>query len=325
MPYDSSGILGLAVQVNTPLSFELALYASCCRVPNCRRCADPLYAGSSECTSSSTCCCFGDNSVPMTTASSCDVGYRNAYIRNGERPYECTVNGIPNWQESTIWQVLPAGPLVNDGFFGVRLVDLKTMPSSTRRLRDEGDVGSTATSVVAQGSGSCGEDQHVQMDLACDTNPTATMTWTNAAGVEQNAGATCTTALVDDGATDQDTGAFPGGSVRVNKIATVLRTLIQTIVSSTLCNGVGSDACVEPSSVRSQGVNNGGTKLDLLITIPVQPTTYSANPEMVNVSGQAGYLSPAPETGTRQALVTDQGYVCLGAGVRSSVCSSGTN
>ena len=73
----------------------------------------------------------------------------------------------------------------------------------------------------------------------------------------------------------------------------------------------------------SQGVSNGGTQLDLLVTIPVLPTTYSASPELVSVSGQAGYLNPA--VAFRQALLTDLGYACLGTGVRPAVCGSGTN
>eukprot|EP00966_Prymnesium_polylepis_P332002 7387541-Prymnesium_polylepis.1 len=58
--------------------------------------------------------------------------------------------------------------------------------------------------------------------------------------------------------------------------------------------------------------------------MPVAPTTYSADPQLVNVSGQEGYISPSPSSGFLQALVTDLGFACIGSGVRPALCASGT-
>ena len=175
-----------------------------------------------------------------------------------------------------------------------------------------------ASSVDAQQG--CGYT-YVNMDLSCQSNPTATMTWQNAAGVEQNTAPSCVNTAVAGDGTDQTTAPFPGGSLRFNNVVTVR-------VTRSNCGPPGRFARRRDGVTRAfrraaQGVNNNGTKLDLLITMPASPTTYSADPQHVNVSGQDGYVSPT--SSTVQALVTDLGYACLGAGVKPAMCASGDN
>ena len=172
-----------------------------------------------------------------------------------------------------------------------------------------------ASSVDAQRS--CGYT-YVAMDLSCQSNPTTSMQWTNAAGTEQNPSPTCAYTAVAASATDQTTAPFPGGSLRFNNAVTVRLTRSNGILEA-LC--AAALMCIGPSTVRSQGVNNGDTKLDLLITMPASPTTYSADPQLVNVVGQGGYISPTSTV--LQALVTDLGYACIGSGVRPALCASG--
>ena len=137
----------------------------------------------------------------------------------------------------------------------------------------------------------CGEPV-IEMDLSERTNADVYMDWTNALGAEftgQKVASIGFTSIAV-AATDQTTGAFPGGSVRFRNAVTA--------------------------------AGNGGQPLDLLVSVSADAVTYSASTQLVNASGRAGYINP---TAFRQALLVENGYACLGVGVGSSVCASGAS
>ena len=149
-------------------------------------------------------------------------------------------------------------------------------------------LGLLAGSAHAQAG--CGEAV-VEIDFAAATNPTATLDWTNANGVTTT-NAPLTTAgsstFIPFQSTDQDQGALPGGSVRFKDVGT--------------------------------GVNNNGQRFDLLVTISSTITTYTSNPNQVDVA----YVSPSSTSAT-QAILTQAGFACLGVGVNQATCASGNN
>ena len=143
-----------------------------------------------------------------------------------------------------------------------------------------------AASVHAQAQ--CGEEL-VHFDLSELTNPAIYMDWTNALGTEytgQKVAAYGYTGI-DMQATDQDTGALPGGSIRFRGAA----------------NGDG----------------NGGQPLDLLVTVPTTPTAYSQAPQLIDIS----YVPPT-SLAVSQAVLIQTGFACLGVRVKTAVCASGS-
>jgi hypothetical protein len=66
----------------------------------------------------------------------------------------------------------------------------------------------------------------------------------------------------------------------------------------------------------SKGVNNGGQKLDLLVTIPTTPSISGPNVSVSYSTPTVSYVS--------QALLTTLGYACLGASAGRSTCASGS-
>ena len=144
---------------------------------------------------------------------------------------------------------------------------------------------------AVRGQASCGETV-TQMDLSVLTNPAVAMEWTNSNGVLYTGQPDATTGatLIDAQATDATAGAFPRGSLRFVNAVT--------------------------------GVGNDGTTLDLLITVSPSVTIYTS-PERINASGLAAFQNPT--TQFRQAILTREGYACLGTGIRPSVCASGAD
>ena len=72
----------------------------------------------------------------------------------------------------------------------------------------------------------------------------------------------------------------------------------------------------------AQGAGNNGQPLDLLIGVSASATSYSLGGNIVNAAGAAGYVNP---TRFQQALLTQLGYACVGAGISKSVCESGAS
>ena len=91
---------------------------------------------------------------------------------------------------------------------------------------------------------------YVNMDFSCQSNPTASMTWTNAAGVEQNPTPSCTYTSVAAGATSETTAPFPAGSLRFNNAVTVRMTHSNCVLEALCCAAVRPVTHVGPSSVR---------------------------------------------------------------------------
>eukprot|EP00966_Prymnesium_polylepis_P332003 7387541-Prymnesium_polylepis.2 len=73
------------------------------------------------------------------------------------------------------------------------------------------------------------------MDISCQSNPIASMTWTNAAGVEQNPTPSCAYTAVAAGATSETTAPFPSGSLRFNNAVTVRMTHSNCILEALCC------------------------------------------------------------------------------------------
>eukprot|EP00966_Prymnesium_polylepis_P118160 2731852-Prymnesium_polylepis.1 len=92
--------------------------------------------------------------------------------------------------------------------------------------------------------------------------------------------------MIPIGASDQTTGALPGGSIRFRNVGT--------------------------------GAGNGGQRADLLVTVPQTPASYGADVLAV------AYTSPTASFGVSQGLLTSLGFACLGARVDATSCASGT-
>jgi len=135
--------------------------------------------------------------------------------------------------------------------------------------------------LVASAAAQCGSGTLTDIDFGWDSSPRSPyMEWVNALGTTYT-GTQGANMLIDSSATDQDTGAFPGGNVRFRNVG-----------------------------------EESGIIFDIVVTVIASPHVYSS---LIDIA----YTNPTAAV-ARQAVLTTAGFACLGVGLLTATCASGS-